>query len=209
MATAVDKPDFCIEIDFKKVPGNPSRVFRTMTEIIEAFQFIDKELVQSVDVKIEPVLILEDIEQGSLKVWLTEALNALNDDGLKHLDWKLVAGNYLVKAKYILIDFIGHNTTVSNRGQLAELQMHLLKASRETDVRCIPVYAPIPEKEIATSLHLLSKSTNLLGENEGAKYITREKEASFNLDFSFSPEAIEDLLTRETIDTKQVMISKG
>ena len=53
-------PDFCIEIDYKKDSENPSRVFRSMSEIIEACQNIDRQLVNVIDVNIETVLLLED-----------------------------------------------------------------------------------------------------------------------------------------------------
>jgi len=200
--------DFCVEIEFKKGSENPSRVFRAMSEIIETFQIIDKELVQSVDVKIEPVLMLEDIETGSLRAWLRAILIAVDDDALKNIDWRPAVGKYLVKAKYILIDFVGHNTTVSDRHQLSELGTRLLAASQETDVRKIPTYALLPQKEIARSLQLLGGAAALLGEGDSAKYIAGEDEASFNLNFAFSPDAIEDLLTRETIENEQTMILK-
>ena len=40
------------------------------------------------------------------------------------------------------------------------------------------------------------------------KYITADAEASFNIGFTFSPESLEELITRETITQKSVMILK-
>ena len=82
MKTSMSAPDvnadFCIEIDFQRgAKSSPSRIFRTMTDLIESFQEIDNEIVQSIDVKIEPVLILEDLEPASLKAWLRTALETL------------------------------------------------------------------------------------------------------------------------------------
>ncbi len=53
--------DFCIEIDFKKDSESPTRVFRTMSDLIDAFHAFDIDLVKSIDSKIEPVMMLEDI----------------------------------------------------------------------------------------------------------------------------------------------------
>ena len=39
------KADFGIEICFEKNSENPSRVFRTMSELIDTMQFLDKALV--------------------------------------------------------------------------------------------------------------------------------------------------------------------
>ena len=93
------KADFCIEIDYRKESENPSRVFRSMYELIDSFQEIDKNLVTAIDVHIEPILLLEDIETGSIKVWLRNLLKAIPDDSAYNLDWKPIVGQYLVRAK--------------------------------------------------------------------------------------------------------------
>jgi hypothetical protein len=53
--------DFRIEIDFQPRSDAPSRVFRTMTAVIEAFETVDRERVSYV-VQVYPVLLLENIE---------------------------------------------------------------------------------------------------------------------------------------------------
>lgn len=76
------KADYCIEIDYKKNSENPSRVFRSMSDLIESFQRIDKQLVNIIDVNIQPVLLLEDVEAGSIKAWLRAAIKRIPDDAL-------------------------------------------------------------------------------------------------------------------------------
>ena len=200
--------DYSIEIDFKKGTDNPSRVFRAMTGLIETFQTIDEKLVNSIDVKIEPVLMLEDVEAGSLRGWFRSALEAADDEALKNLNWKPQVGKYLVRGKYYLIDFLAHNTTITDRKQITGLSGKLLAASEETDVKRIPVYVPIPEAEIVESLELLTDATSVLDKEDHVKYITPEEEISFNLEFSFSPDSIEELLTKETLEYDQPMILK-
>ena len=59
--------DYYLEVNFKKGTESPSRVFRTMSELIDTFQELDRHLVNSIDIRIEPVLLLDDIESGSIK----------------------------------------------------------------------------------------------------------------------------------------------
>ena len=94
------RADFAIYIDFDKESPNPQRVFQSLNDLIVAFQKFDRVLCQTIDSNIEPVMMLEEVEVGSLKVWLRNALQAIEDDGLKTLDWKPLVGKYLVKAKY-------------------------------------------------------------------------------------------------------------
>ena len=46
-------------------------------------------------------MVLEEIETGSIKIWLGNQLNRVDDDALKKLDWKPLVGKYLVRAKYV------------------------------------------------------------------------------------------------------------
>jgi hypothetical protein len=206
------KADFCLEIKFAKGAENPSRVFRAMSNLIEVCQRLDSSLVQTIDVKIQPLLVLEDVETSSLRAWMKTLLEAVDDDALKKVDWKPAVGKYLVKAKYYIIDFIGHNATVSDKRQIAELSQKLLTASQETDAKHIPFYSQFPETELVQYLQALSEATSVLQEGDSVKYITAaggtEGEASFNLSFQMSAEAVEDLLTKETISTPQIMILK-
>ncbi|MBI3871902.1 MAG: hypothetical protein HY304_02360 [candidate division Zixibacteria bacterium] len=58
----LEKANFCIEIDFDRHTEDPGRVFRSMSELIDAFQALDRDLVNTVDSKIEPVLLQEDVK---------------------------------------------------------------------------------------------------------------------------------------------------
>ena len=104
-----DRPpsaDFAIVIEFVREEGSPQRVFRAADSLITAFQELDRSLVKSIDANIEPIMILEDIQAGSLKIWLRSGLQATEDQALKEINWKPQVGKYLVRAKYVVLDFI-------------------------------------------------------------------------------------------------------
>jgi hypothetical protein len=126
-----------IEIDFQPGSDAPARVFKTMTALIEAFESIDKELVTSV-ARIQPVLFLENIEAGSIKAWLRTQLESLDDQSLKSGDWKKVVGAFLVRAKYMLVDFLQEHSTITSKSEIEALQIKILEAAKETGVLGIP-----------------------------------------------------------------------
>ena len=68
----------------KKGVGPASRVFTATSAFIHACEQIDADLVESIDTTIEPVMVLEDIEVGSLKTWLGVALKSTDDQGIKN-----------------------------------------------------------------------------------------------------------------------------
>ena len=55
--------DFGVEISFRPDSPDPARVFRCMLSLIGAFEFLDRQLVRSIDVKIEPVLCSKTLRQ--------------------------------------------------------------------------------------------------------------------------------------------------
>jgi len=201
------RADFCIEIDFQKGSENPSRVFRAMTELIEAFQALDSDLVKSIHPEIEPVALIEDVEVGSLKAWLAYALRSADDDAIKSLDWKKAVGAYLVKAKYVVLDFIEHRTEITSRDEVAELEKRLLDMAQQTDVMHIPSYAPVDRQKLLPDLTKIHQSLAPLNENDKAIYIAPPiGEIQINSVFNIVPDTIEQLLTRETIISKSQMI---
>jgi len=200
--------DFCIQIDFKKDSEAPSRVFRALSDLIDAFYSLDLDLVQSIDPKIKPIILLEDIEAGSVKTWLKYILKEVDDDALKKLDWKPAVGKYLVKGKYLLINFLEGKAQITDRNQLQELEKGLLQLAMETKMDHILAYTPLPPQKLIQNLERLTKATSHLLKEDKLSYITRDSETSFNLDFNIIPESIEDLITKEEIDATTQMILK-
>jgi len=201
--------DFCIEIDYKKESENPSRVFRSMCELIDSFQEVDRNLVSSIDVNIEPILLLEDIEVGSIKVWLRNILKLIPDDAAYNLDWKPIVGQYLVKAKRAMINFLDKKTTISNVSEIKPLEDEVYELAEKTEVRWLPAYTPVPPRKLLEGIQKISQSLSHLSEGDKAKYITPdEPEAEFNLTFNIAPESIEDILAKETLTSESEIILK-
>jgi hypothetical protein len=130
--------DFGLEIQFRPDSPDPGRIFRCMLSLISAFEFLDRQLIRSIDVKIEPVLLLEDIATGSIRTWLRSALQATDDSALKEGDWKKVVGNYLYRAKYFLINKLDGTTEISDRKQITDIEQGLFEMAERTEVLRIP-----------------------------------------------------------------------
>ncbi len=86
----IERPDsdFCITIDYEKGFGSPSRVFRAMSDLIDALQETDRNLIRSIDGKLEPLLLLEDVDKngeyvrGNSHVNTCESIHALLKRGI-------------------------------------------------------------------------------------------------------------------------------
>lgn len=207
--TKPPKADYCIEIKFEKGSKDPARVFRTMQEMIDTFQEFDRSLVRAIDSNIEPILILEDIESGSIKSWLSSILEAVDDDALKNIDWKPAVGKYLVQAKYIAVDFLNGKTHISNTSEVAQLENKIYDLAKESDVKWLPIYEKIPTRRLLHSVERISLSLSHLQKTDDASYVISETQrVNFNLEFKLIPESIDDLVTKDKIVSKAEMILK-
>ena len=125
--------DFAFTIDFEKGAGDPRRVFEAAGTLVDAFEILDGALLNVVDSNIQTLMVLEDVEAGSLRVWLKNLLNRIPDEALKDLEWKKAVGHYLVKAKYLILKFCDDDSA-GGRNRLDLLREELRELGRETDV---------------------------------------------------------------------------
>ena len=98
--------DFSFRIVFEKGQGDPRRIFDAASELIDGFERLDEAMAGSVDASIRPLMVLEDIEAGSIRVWLSSFLKKIDDEGLRQGEIKKAIGPALVEAKYAAIGFL-------------------------------------------------------------------------------------------------------
>lgn len=188
--------EFLLTIDFRKNAERPERVFQAADEMIRAFQHLDGALCESVDSRIEPVMLLEEIETGSLKVWLRNVLRAAEDDALKKLDWKPLIGKYLVRAKYAYIKWSNKENPDLT---LADLAKELRTIAAETDVKHLPDYAPPSIAELAQVSREIDQAKSRLIDGDGLTYsIGGEPPLRFDLDVRWEDEELEKFTIKET-----------
>lgn len=200
--------DFCIEIDFDKNTENAGRVFRTMSELIDTFQQLDRHLVTSIDSNIETVLLLEDIEAGSIRAWLTNKMKDVDDTALKSGDYKKIIGTYLVKAKWLIINKLEGKTRITDSKEIDDMRTGLFQLAEATEVRQLPAYSPIEKNDLLKAVEGITNSLSYLAEKDKASYETANGKASFNLEFRYIPEEIEELITKESLVSESQIIAK-
>lgn len=201
-----NKADFCIEIDFDKSSSNPQRIFQVTADLIGAFQEFDRAATRSIDAKIEPILMLEDVQIGSLKTWLSNVLKGIPDDALKDLSWKKLIGHYLIKTKYIVVKFLEGKTEISDGQEIIDVKHEIVKAAAETGVDKYPYYTPLNHQSLVKALSDITNAVQKLEPTDVAKFISDEGTATFNGIIYLSPAGLEDLLVRETFESTSTMI---
>ena len=189
---SVPRADFGFEIDFRRDAGPASRVFAATHQFIKACEALDSELVQLIDSSIQTVLVLEDIESGSIKTWLRSVLTSADDDALEKLDWKPLVGAYLVRAKYAVIRWVDKDQS------LDELRGEIQRIAAETDVRRLPAYAPPSVPALIKAAKDFQAVKDRLVDGDRAKLLTGDGELEMNLSVRMSLDNI--LLSHREFD---------
>jgi len=199
---------YCVTIDFDEKRGSPSRVFRAMSEIIDTCQELDNTLLVPFGGAATSTLVLERIEAGSLKSWLRSQIETIDDTSLKNLNWKQILGKYLVRGKYQLLEHIKDKKEIRSIDQLTKIQGGLTELARSTEIKFVPHYMPVPQQDIAYGIQRITNSLSYLEDYDRASYSVHDDIVPFNQHLSISSENIEQLITKEIINSRSDMILK-
>ena len=205
----VSETAFAITVDFVRGHGDPARPFRTMVDLTEALARFDRDLVKSVDVTIEPVLLLENVETGSIRSWFISALRSTDDTAIRSGDWKKVVGDYPVKGKYALLKSLEGAESVTDPHLLDGLRDELLTEAENTNVRGLPGYAPMSRTRLAEHIVDVTASLEYLDEGDSATYETRKGEiVPFNPSLRVNEIEMTELLSVRQVTNENELILK-
>lgn len=147
---------------------------------------------------------MQDIEVGSIKSWLRNRILDIDDEALKKLDFKKIIGDYLVKAKYRVLNRLKDKDSLE-APKIKELQHEIQKLAEETKLRKIPSYGVVRYREIAEFWIRTSESTAVLGESDVAKYISGAGNIILPKGAFLDDETKEQILTQE-ISTDETVL---
>lgn len=200
------RPDYCITISFKPGIENPQRIFQAAADFIRALQEMDTILLSAIDSKIQPVFLLEKIEEGSLKVWVKQILEAIPDDSIRSLDWKKAVGTYLVKVKHFVLRYLDDNKSLGAHDEFRNLTSKIFDAASSSGALKFPAYKQIPASDVAKGMAKICEAVTPLHEGERITISNDDGDSSVDASAQITQEQIEDLLACNTIRNSTDMI---
>ncbi len=195
-----------IEIRYRPGVGDPARVFRSMARLIESVYRIEQDLVGSLTIGIEPQLVLERVEAGSIRAVLRRLLTQVDDDALKGLDWKPLIGQYLVRGKHRLLRWLNGRNRIQDRSEVIQLQQDLVGLVPPPAAAGHLFPRPVPTNKLLADVQSVAEAVRDLETQDEAIYVAGGESTTVNKSFSITPEDIEDLLTEESVSNTAEMI---
>ncbi len=179
-----------------------------MSELVDACQELDQHLAQTIDVRIRPALVLQEIEVGSLKSWFKNQIEDIEDDDLRNLDWKRVVGSFLVSGKKRVIDSVSDSDSIDSVSQLATVEQDIRQLASATNVLPIPDYRTVSRPHLVRTYRRISASLELLEEEDAVAYISEEGRSPFNSQFRLNDDQAEQLVVTQSISNFAELILK-
>ncbi|HXG53843.1 MAG TPA: hypothetical protein VNJ03_00550 [Vicinamibacterales bacterium] len=204
----VDLSDDLTIIRIAYVPGtlDPARVFRAMAGLIDAFHRIDRHLAQTVSVTVEPLVVLERVEAGSIRAILRTILTQVPDDALQNLDLRPILGQYLVRGKHRLLEWADGKQRVPSLPEVKELQQELRRQAPQTMTDRLLPPAVVPTEDLLWDLEALSRAVAHLKGGDSAEFISRRDQTRIETRLVVTREDIESLLTQEMVTSENQML---
>lgn len=192
--------DFDIRIEFARGEGDPTRVFRSMAGLIDAFQRMDNHLAPMLGASVRTSLVLQDIEAASLKSRLRTVIEAIPDEPLKQGEIKKLVGHFLLQGKHKILDWCGERKEISDREEVKRLEADLTRLAHETDIKLLPAYAPIDTSALLSDISAVNDAMAPLEKRDQATFASQEGNSKFNPELVVSGEVIREIVTRERLE---------
>ena len=208
MSDEQDYGFFELVVEFKRDSGDPSRVFKTMTGLIESVQSLDQHLSYSVGPSVKTTLVLQDIQTSSLKAKLKNIIEEIPDETLKQTEIKPILGHFLVKAKHRVIDWCSDRKQVADKDEIKQLQSEIKQLAQETDVKQLPAYAEPDTESLLIDINSIRNALQNLEDEDYARYESEEGVSKFNKQMEISAEIIREVMTREKLISESEKILK-
>ena len=200
---------FCLTIDYDKKSPHPENVFTGIAKMIEAFQKMDEQLIGCVDNSLKPVLLLQDVERGSIKTWLQNQLQSMPDEVLQSGDLKQIIGKYLVDAKYFVLGKISDVDKIEDAEYVEGIEEGILKIAKETGVNKLNCYSKPPRDKLLGSINGVSNAFKEFRENDVIKVSNATGQTmTLNKSFQLSNEDIADFCAGQILENTNVAILK-
>ncbi|AZQ63091.1 hypothetical protein EI427_12840 [Flammeovirga pectinis] len=197
-----------IKLDYSPNSENPSRLFKSFAEVIDATSKIDSIFSKSVNSNYSQKLILEDIEKGSIVTKLIDWIKINPSNQIDDIQSDENIKNYIQNSREKTYKFIEDKK--DSPEDIQELKNDLESIAEENQVRGSFNYQPPNLIELAETINKISKATNELNDEESYQIKVEEGEPikiksdskQINID------DVENILADNTLENESILFYK-
>lgn len=176
--------DYELFIEFEKGIGNPQRIYKAMSRVLEVLSDLDATLVKLLDSRFKTDIVLVDVQTGSLRSIIRVFLESIPEEGLKEGNIPKIIGTYLNNARLAALKALQGKPAFDSQQELVDLKNKIDTLCRQTGLDPMNAYGTLHRGMIADYLDDITKSVSSLGPNDIMEYRSAEGNARFNPRFN-------------------------
>lgn len=157
---------FSITVSYDKSNPNPEKVFIGIAKLIESFQLLDRQLVSCVDSDIRAEIVLDDVEKGSIKLWLASVLRSVDDKNILSGDYKKIIGPFLVRGKYYILGKLESVDRIEDVEFVEALEDGICDIAKESGINNLQCYTKPTREQLLEGISKIGEAYEQFGENE-------------------------------------------
>lgn len=177
--------DVVLKIDYDPNTGSAARAFEIAANLIRSLEDMDRVFAQTIHLKLETALVVEDLKKSSLKIFLRNVIREIPDDALKDFNIKKIIGHFLVKSKYAAIRWL--DEPENQRRDITELTEEIAAIAKETDIRHLPDYPPPNPSRLAQPLDRFQEAKLRFNRGESLTITLGKEDYKVHLDSHWLP----------------------
>ncbi|MCY4170815.1 MAG: hypothetical protein OXF08_04350 [Bacteroidetes bacterium] len=209
MPKDLPQSDFGFDIEYKQEKGSAKRVFGATYRFIEACEECSQALVGSIGISIDPVIVLEDVEAGSIKTRFKIFYKTEGEEVIKSGDFWRIVCTYIIEGYKIIFN---KTNQIDQEPQLRDIQSDLYQLSKEVEIENIGILNPVSDQDIIGIVEKFESIKDFLITGDKAEFLLSE-EISVQIiqEIRVNIEKLQKEATRETLshsDTSMILIVK-
>src|SRR5262245_6125189 len=174
--------DFGVTVDFIKGESDPVAIFGGVAEMLRGFANLDEVLIEALDPHLEPIMVLEDVEVGSITTWVRNKVRQTDDQLIQAGDWKKLVGRYALKAKYRVLEYLDKRADAQEAKRLDTLKHDLERLAQDAEFRALPLRTSIPLERLVKPLDQIQDAKALISEVD--RVIIKTDDQQYEIDLS-------------------------
>src|SRR5690625_1135961 len=166
---------FELKIDFVRDSPNPGRVFRSMARLIESFEKMDHDILDSFGFTSSSQILLQDIEAGSIKAVLKWILELPDQEALRDGDWKKLIGRMLDDCRVFFLKKIENKPIINSKDQLEKIQKQIAATIQKFLNELLPNRNIIPLQRILNTIKTIESAIKELTNDDIVTYSSNQQ----------------------------------
>jgi hypothetical protein len=206
--TELNTNTFCLAVNFDQSLLTPHKLFQSIADMILELQALDKSLIDCIDSELEPVFILDEVENGSIKMWLSQMIKSIPDDAIRNLDAKKILGEFLVKGKHKILKKLAESQEIKTEEQIQPLMQEISILAAQYNISILGIERDIDPVNLLKSMDAISKTANELPPGSDFMYDIGNDPLKIGKGFRVPPNYIKEILEYNKITNLMDMIIK-